>query len=382
MRATTGAKTNTDYYRRVDGNATASLGQAAKTISATYRFAYQGHHGLGPSCAVADVKPDSAWSWAVPEHRRNCTTAATYLGLPPTSVRVIFDEGASNYGTNPNDDAWMAAVVMSKAIGKPVRVQFMRWDEHGYDLFEGGVLTDQRAGIDANGKVVALDHQAWNQGSSTGTMSGLLASASPLYGPLAGNWGPSSAMSGSFYDFPNRQVLQRRVESGWFLSSVMRTPHDVGACFATEQTIDALAHVANMDPVEFRRLDLARTPYGQKTRPVLDAVANLAGWTTRVAASNVQMGDIVTGRGVAIGTHYPFAEDDASVQNGLTPSVVIADIELNRKTGTIKVTHLYGGVDVGIAAGTSAPSRARSQANSLAARAARSTKPSASTPSA
>jgi CO/xanthine dehydrogenase Mo-binding subunit len=79
---------------------------------------------------------------------------ADALGLPPTSVRVEVFRAAGNYGHNIYDDVSIAAALLSQAVGKPVRVQFMRWDEHGWDQFGPAQATDVRAGVGANGKIV------------------------------------------------------------------------------------------------------------------------------------------------------------------------------------------------------------------------------------
>ena len=113
---------------------------------------------IGPSCAVADVTPDGAIVL--------CNTQDAYamrdklarvLGLPPSRIRVQYWEGASSFGNGPaRFDTGEAAAVMSQLAGAPVRLQFMRWDEHGWDNYSPAVLADLRGGVDARGNIVAL----------------------------------------------------------------------------------------------------------------------------------------------------------------------------------------------------------------------------------
>ena len=89
---------------------------------------------------------------------------AEVLGLPVNKVRVQYHEGSGTFGRSCYEDAAQAAAVMSQAVGKPVRVQFMRWDEHGWDDYGPAHLADVRAGIDADGKLVAYEYHGWQHG--------------------------------------------------------------------------------------------------------------------------------------------------------------------------------------------------------------------------
>ena len=95
------------------------------------------HGALGPNCAVASVTPTSALILCASQAPYILTRAsvAGALGLPQNSVRVELYPFSGNYGHNTYDDVSISAALMSQAVGKPVRVQFMRWDEHGWDQF-------------------------------------------------------------------------------------------------------------------------------------------------------------------------------------------------------------------------------------------------------
>src|SRR5206468_1685027 len=83
------------------------------------------------------------------------------FGLQPAKVRVVFLEGSGSYGSNGNDDVAADAVLLSKTVGQPVRVQWTRQDELGWDPKGPQQLLDLQAGLDASGRIVAWDTQMW-----------------------------------------------------------------------------------------------------------------------------------------------------------------------------------------------------------------------------
>jgi nicotinate dehydrogenase subunit B len=120
---------------------------------------------------------------------------------------------------------------------------------------------------------------------------------------------------------------------GLLKGSPLRSPMDMHYSFASEQVIDELAVAAGIDPLEFRRRNIA----GARWLGVLEAAAAAAGWTPRVAGAARQDGDVVTGRGIALGTHH------------VSFGAAVAEIEVNRRTGNIVAKNLYGALDAGLA---------------------------------
>ena len=180
----------------------------------------------------------------------------------------------------------------------------MRWDEHGWDQFGPAQATDVRAGIDATGNIVAYDYTAYNHGwtqvvESAAELAGHAASGRS---PAARSTRPRRARSTRS---PNRRVTSKVVNGydGFLKGIWLRAPGAPQATFASEQTIDALAHAANMDPIAFRlqNIDATQTSGVGRWVGVLDAVAKAANWKPTVSASNLGAGNVVTGRGVAIG---------------------------------------------------------------------------------
>src|SRR6266850_1248107 len=140
------------------GNPDTALGQASKTYEATYRWPFQLHGMMGPSCAVADVDKDRITIWTGTQGSFGTRNAvAELLGVPEKDVRVLFREGSGSYGRLSSDDASEDAALLSRAVGKPVRVQWMREDEHGWEPKGPAQLDIIRAGIDAQGKIIAWD---------------------------------------------------------------------------------------------------------------------------------------------------------------------------------------------------------------------------------
>jgi CO/xanthine dehydrogenase Mo-binding subunit len=321
------------------GDADAGLASAAKVVRMSYFWPYQMHAALGPNCAVADVGSKAATVLCFAQGPYSTRLAiANALGLPPTSVRVEVFPGSGNYGHNTYDDVSISAALLSQAVGKPVRVQFMRWDEHGWDQFGPAQATDVNAGIDEKGNIVAYDYTAYNHGWTQVVESSAQLAGTPL--PAVAPLGMIDTTSaGSFYKIPNLRVTGKSVNgySTFFKGTYLRAPGAPQALFASEQTIDALAHAANMDPIAFRIQNIDATDKNGLGRwiTVLHTLAAAAHWRPRVAASRIGKGTVVTGRGVAIG----------GFANAL-PGIA-AEISVNRKTGKIVVDHLYGVQDAG-----------------------------------
>ncbi len=117
-------------------------------MTATYKYQYNGHMPIGPSCAVADVTASGATVYCNAQSIQSIPTnlgtglimpgaTTPYLGLTNAQIRAVYYEGSSTYGAAPSElhDPEQAAAIMSKLVGAPVRVQYMRWDEHGYDNY-------------------------------------------------------------------------------------------------------------------------------------------------------------------------------------------------------------------------------------------------------
>ncbi len=176
------------------GNVASGLASAAKTLQATYFTPYQMHAAIGPSCAVADVRsaPDpktgiQATIWSGTQGVYQLQGAiAQLLGLSPSAVHVIYVEASGCYGHNGADDAAADAALLSQLAGAPVRVQWMRPDEHGWEPLGPAMVHSMQGGLDGNGNVTAWQHELWTQAHSTrpgGNAGNLLAGQEAGFAP-------------------------------------------------------------------------------------------------------------------------------------------------------------------------------------------------------
>ena len=317
------------------GDAPAAFAQAAHVAAATYRCPYQSHAPFAPNCALADVGPNGALVISSTQDIYNSRAMlAVVLGMPVEKVRVQYCEGSGTFGRSCYEDAAQAAAVMSQAIGKPVRMQFMRWDELGWDDYGPAHLADVRAGVDAAGRLIAYEYHGWQHGWMINETTHELALLTPpkerVDGPMSI---PVNRMStGSMYRVANRRVVSHAVPMvGLLKGAPLRSPLDLSFAFASEQTIDELAFAVKMDPLEFRRSNIG----DGRWLGVLNAAAEAAQWKPRVAASALSNAETVTGRGIGLGTHH------------VSYGAAVAEIEVNRRTGNIVAKRICAALDAG-----------------------------------
>jgi CO/xanthine dehydrogenase Mo-binding subunit len=319
------------------GDPEKAFSRAAHVAAATYFSPYQAHGVFGPNCAIADVRADRALVMSSTQDVYGSRKMlARLLGMPVERVRVQYCEGSGTFGHSCYEDAPQAAAIMSQEVGRPVRVQFMRWDELGWDNYGPAQLADVRAAIDADGKIIAYTYDGWQHGWHVNETSTELAMLTPPTERSAGSFSivVNRMSTGSMYRVPNRRVVSHAIPMrGMLKGSPLRSPLDMALSFASEQTIDDLAHAAKMDPLEFRRRNMGDTRW----LGVLEAAAKAAGWTLRPSASQLSDAEIVSGRGIAVGTHH------------ISYGAAVAEIEVNKRTGQIVAKHLYGALDCGLA---------------------------------
>ena len=317
------------------GNAADAIGAAPHKVTQNCQSPYQAHAPFGPNCALADVKPDSALVMCSTQDvygtRR---TLARILALPEDKVRVQYYEGSGTYGHSCYDDVAQAASLLSQLAARPVRLQFMRWDEHGWDNYGPAHVGEVHAAANADGKIVGYEYHGWQHHWSNVETSEQLALGTP-----AAEWRPNPAMQvnprccGGMYDIPNVRLVNHHVPGLGFLKGAwLRSPLDLSFSFTSEQAIDQLAFLLKLDPYEFRRRNIKDARW----LGVLDAAASAAKWTARPAASNQSRGKFVTGRGIGMGTHLT------------SYGAAVAEIEIDKQTGKVVAKHLYGAIDAGL----------------------------------
>ena len=318
-------KIKTDDATR--GDVAAGLGRALQRVKATYKTPVQNHGMIGPSCAVADVRDGKATFWSGSQWiQGNRRDLAAMLGLPLDKVRGVWVEASGSYGRLACDDAAPQAALLSQAVGRPVRVQWMRQDEHAWAPMSPPSIADLEAGLDADGNVTAFVLEGWSPSHSSGESGNSLAwrlvGGNPGYERLSGGLG------GYSYEFENDRTIMHYVEE--LLRAIyMRGPGSYQTCFAVESFMDELAVAARADPIEFRLRHL-KDP---NSIAVIQAVAKKTGWQTRPSfTGNAGNAANVSGRrGIASGRGMCNATTGRK-------AAVIANVDVNMETGKVHVT--------------------------------------------
>ncbi len=324
--------------KRGDLSSLTSGAPGVRTLAATYRWPIQTHGSLGPSCGVADVRPDRATIWTASQATHRFQPAfARILGLPRDRVRLVYLDGAGCYGMNGHEDAACDAALLSKAVGRPVRVQWSREDEHGWDPKGPPQLLEFRAALDDRGEVTAWDGQAWLPAATAGLPN------IPLLAPeAAGIAQPLGRASGLIqqnidppYRFPNVQAVVHWLADTPLRPSHIRAPGKVANTFATESFTDEVAALTRVDPVAFR---LRHLTDGRGIEVLRRAAARM-GWQARPSPRPVDAAAaVLAGRGLAY-VHYKHTENRVAV--GM-------EVEVERRSGAIRVTRVVCAHDCGL----------------------------------
>jgi CO/xanthine dehydrogenase Mo-binding subunit len=337
------------------GDTDAAYANAAKTVQATYTSPYHHHGSIGPSCAVADVRGPGVTIWCATQTPYGTREAfAKFLGLSNDKVRLIYAEGSGCYGQNGADDAGLDAIVLSRAVGRPVRVQWSRADENGWEAYKAARVSECRGGLDANGKIVAWDARTFGlsgysrpeyhepkQGGEPGSLVSAQLAGWTVPGLEEGFSGAAGNFEPVYEDLPNTRVVFTYLGPASHRQGPLRlrvgSMRGVGSpdnIFVAECFMDELAHAAGADAVEFR------LRHGPRARgqAVLKAAAEKANWQTHPShAAPRQEGDIAYGRGVAM----LGSDKDTNIAG-------IYEVAVNRKTGVVRVLRVTIAQDCGL----------------------------------
>ncbi len=319
------------------GNTAEAMTQGTRKLAATYDFAIHTHGSIGPSCAVAEFKDGKLTSWSASQATHDLRKQlAEMFGMPVENVRCIYLEGSGCYGRNGHEDAAGDAALLAKAVGRPVRVQWSRADEHGWDPKGPPTLMDLRASLDAAGNVTAWESEFYIPQQTAGSFMVPLTPATLANLPQKGDIAPGNIFQNSAipYKFANIKTVCHRLESTPFRPSWIRTPGRMQNTYANECFMDELAAAAGADPIEFRLRYL--DPNDRRGIEVLERLMALAKWETR-RSPQVGGGNIASGRGVSY-VKYELAR---------TYVGVVADVEVDRPTGKIRVSRIFMTHDCG-----------------------------------
>jgi CO/xanthine dehydrogenase Mo-binding subunit len=317
----------------------APMPEGAKVIEATYRKPYMAHASIGPSCALAEFKDGKMTVWT---HSQGVFPLRNHLSLglklPVADIRCIHAEGSGCYGHNGADDVGLDAALLARAVApRPVRLQWMRDDEFGWEPYGPAMIMRAKAAL-ADGKIVDWNYELWSNTHSTRPTepggNNLLASwylaeaqnpAPPRTIPQPAGGGDRNAIP--LYNFPRQRVVHHFIKEMPLRVSALRTLGAYSNVFAIESFIDELARAANADPIAFRLVHM-KDP---RARAVIETVAKKAHWKEGEA------GDGRRGRGIGF----------AKYKNLSIYVAVIAEVEIDPTSGVIKVPRALAVADAG-----------------------------------
>ncbi len=317
------------------GDVPTGFAAATKKLSATYDFAIHTHGSIGPSCAIVAIENGKVTCWSASQATHSMRKQlAAMLGLADDDVRCLYVDGSGCYGRNGHEDAAADAALMSRAVeGRPVRVQWMRHDEHGWDPKGPPTLMDLSAGIDDKGNVTAWESAVFNANGTIGfapLVGAQLSDRPHQTGMAPGGVNGDSAVP---YGFTNVHTIANRLNATPFRPSWIRTPGRMQNTFANESFLDEVAAAAKADPIAFRLQYLT----DKRGIELLERVRTLAKWEARPSPDRNQQGDIVYGRGVSY----------VKYELNRTYIAAVAEVEVNRKTGQIKAQRFFVAHDCG-----------------------------------
>ena len=329
-------------HRQVEvekGSVEQALSSAAKVVTAEYEWPFQSHASMGPACAVVAIKEGKVTVWTGSQKPHYTQEGvARMLNIPMEYVHAIWVPGPGSYGRNDAGDAAIDAAVLAQELGRPVRVQGMRYEGHGWDPKAPASVHRVRAGLDANGKIIAYHFESkafskWEiettERSPNHSLAGQLMGMKLT--PLESFGVPSES-----YEIPTRLMAWETIaplldRASPLRTSHMRDPAGPQMHFASESFIDELALAANTDPVEFRLRHLSAA----RDVAVIKAAVERAGWQARVAGPR-DSGDIASGRGFAY------------VSRNGTLVAEVAEVEVERRTGKVRLKRVVVAHDCGL----------------------------------
>jgi CO/xanthine dehydrogenase Mo-binding subunit len=315
--------------------------RATRTLEATYSKPYMAHASIGPSAAVAEFKDGKLTVWT---HSQGVfplrAEIVKTLKMQPADVRCIHTEGSGCYGHNGADDVALDAALLARAVpGKPVRLQWMRDDEFAWEPFGPAMAMHAKASLDADGRIVDWNYELWSNSHSTRPQStsgaNVLAAwylaepqtmGPPTSPPQPAGGGDRNSIP--LYEFPNQRVVHHFIQDMPLRVSALRTLGAYANVFALESFMDELATAAGADPVAFRLAHM-KDP---RARAVIEKAAQLAVWTPG------QKGDGARGRGIGF----------AKYKNLACYVAVVADVEVDRASGRVRVTRAFAATDAGL----------------------------------
>ena len=257
-----------DIELRRDEGVDEAISGASRVADAAYTLPYLANAPIGPSGAVADVRPDRATIYSGSQRPFGLRSEiARLLRLDESRVQVVPSRSSGTYGRNNNDDAPAEAARLSRAVGRPVLVQWTREDEFAYGTLRPAAYIESTGALGPDGRVAAWRYRVTTHAHILAPVENAQIAA-------------FTAGSGALptYDIPKAEVLLH-VEKSEVRTSSFRSLAGAENVFAIESLMDELAVLAGIDPVAFRLRHISDPRFAA----VVQLVADRSGWSTRRA---------------------------------------------------------------------------------------------------
>jgi CO/xanthine dehydrogenase Mo-binding subunit len=305
---------------------------------ATFTKPYQMHASIGPSCAIGVLNDGVTTVWS---HTQGVypdqEAIAEMLRVPVEQVRVIHAEGSGCYGHNAADDAAADAALLAQALpGRPVRLQWMREQEHAWEPYSPGMVTKVQAGTDRDGNVVDWNYEVWSNSHNTrpGPAGNLLPARHIANGFEPGipelkitPEGNGDRNSNPLYAFPSRHVVWHFLKEMPLRVSALRGLGAYMNVFTIENFMDDLAAAAKADPVEYRLRHLQ----DKRARDVVTKTAEMFGWKAGQKAQQ----------------NHGFGFAFARYKNLAAYCAVAIEVKVEPETGRVRILRASSAADAG-----------------------------------
>ena len=300
------------------GDVEKALTEADRRVEQSYQLPYISHAQVEPLNCTAHVEKERCRIW-VPTQGQTATqmTAAELTGLPPEKVEVMTLPAGGGFGLRAEQDPVVDSVLLSKSLGRPVKVIWSREDDFGHDYFRPASHCRIQAGLDGSGRVVAWSHKV----AAPSVMSRLM----PEYVKNGIDPDSVSGVPDMVYSLPNKRVDYVMVNLPVSVGFWRSVGYSVNT-FTVESFMDELSYAAGADPLQFRldHLEKDSRPFN-----LLKLLSEKGGWHEPLPQER-------TGRGVALTSCFEsFAAHMAEVS--VTPG------------GQITVHKMHCAIDCGTA---------------------------------
>ena len=296
------------------------------------------HGSIGPSCALAWLQDDILTIWTHSQGTFDVRrVAADLLKRPIETIRAIHVEGAGCYGQNGADDvAAEAALIAASLPGRPVRLQWMREQEFGWEPLGPGMATEVDAALDGDNRIVRWNYDVWSNPHNNrpvgagGVLVGNEVVPSfpvPEGKPIPMPEGDGSRNSNPLYDLPNMNVVYHFIKDMPIRVSALRSLGAHLNVFSIESMFDELALTAGIDPLDLRLNHMA----DDRARQVMLTAADAFGWRKRKKAAPLQ----------------GFGMGFARYKNLGAYCAIFMEVRVERDTGRVTVRRVQAAVDCG-----------------------------------